>query len=60
MKKYMKPTIEVVLMTSQVIMQAGSNTREVVYDPTETPVDAQNIDSRRGRDIWEDEEEEDF
>lgn len=60
MKKYMKPTIEVVLMTSQVIMQAGSNTREVVYDPNENPVDAQNIDSRRGRDIWEDEEEEDF
>ncbi len=58
MKKYMKPTIEVKLMTSQVAIQAAS---QIVTVDLTSDVEAGDIESRHDYNIWDDDEdEEDF
>ncbi len=54
MKKYIEPNIEMLLLTSQVAIQAASQ----VTVKTEETVDAQNIESRRNYNVWDDDEEE--
>ena len=58
MKKiYIQPSLEVTKIQTQ-SMIAGS-TPKVIVDTDEDAIDAGTVESRR-RDMWDDEEEEDF
>ncbi len=58
MKKYIKPSIDMLLLTSQDSMLTGS--QNVTVDLSSDPVDAGNIESRHNHDVWGEEDEEDF
>lgn len=56
MKKiYLKPeTVTMKIATSMIL--SGSNP-DVAYDPDETPVNPDLVESRQGRGFWDDEED---